>query len=342
MKKILFTGGGSAGHVVPNLALIEPLKNRYEIAYIGTDKIESELVPPTGIPFYRIECPKLIRRLTLKNLTIPLSLQKAKRECKRILQDIAPDLVFSKGGYVALPVVLAAKQLKIPCLTHESDLTAGLTNRLIARKCKNVLCSFSETTEAFPNGKYTGSPIREELFSASKKDAMQKYAFSGKRKILLVLGGGSGSVKINEALRRDLSLLAKRYDILHVCGKGNTVQNNIAGYVQREYEPDMASAYACADLVIARSGSNTLFEVLALHKKALFIPLESGSRGDQLKNAEYFEKKRLCHVLREKQLEHLFPAIENAISDKELCDNLTLSGVKSGTENIIKEIERAL
>lgn len=342
MKKILFTGGGSAGHVVPNVALIEVLKNKYEISYIGTDKIESDLIPPLQIPFYKIDCPKLIRSFTAKNFSIPLSFIKAKRASEEILKNAKPDIVFSKGGYVALPVVSAAHKLKIPCLTHESDFTPGLANKLIASKCKNVLCSFSKTADRFKNGIYTGSPMRSELFTGDKKSALLKYGFSGKRPVLLVLGGGSGSVAINEALRKNLPLLSKKYDVLHLCGKGNVMQNNIKGYVQREYEKDMASAYACADVVIARSGSNTVFETLALKKKTLFIPLARGSRGDQLLNAKYFYLRRLCHLLEEKDLENLFREIENTYADKELYENLCLSGIKNGTENVVKIIERNL
>lgn len=342
MKRILFTGGGSAGHVVPNVALIERLLGEAEIFYLGTEGIEKKLIAPLKIPFYSYECPKFSRSFTWKNTQIPLKLLRAKKEAKRILTDVQPNVVFSKGGYVSLPVVLAAREMKIPCLTHESDLTPGLTTRLIAKKCKNVLCSFPETADFFANGKYVGSPMREKLFSADEKKAKEKYGFFGEKEVLLVFGGGSGSEKLNAALRENLSLLSKQFQILHLCGKGNVIQNNVAGYVQREYESDMASAYAAADFVLSRSGSNSLFEILALKKRALFVPLSSASRGDQIQNAEYFQKKKLCHVLKESELSSLYSALLSLKNDRELLGNLTFANVFDGTENCVKEIIRAL
>jgi len=328
---------------VPNIAVIEELKNSYEIYYIGSNGIEKELISDLKIPFFAVECPKLKRNFALSNMKIPFLLKKAKRECAEIMEKIKPNLVFSKGGYVSVPVVSAAKKLHIPCLSHESDYSPGLANKLNAPKSLYTLCSFSDTTEKFRNGKYTGSPVRRELFLADKARAMKKYGFGGKKPVLLFLGGGSGSKAINEAVRSALPHLSKKYDILHICGKGNCVQNNFAGYIQREYEKDMSSAYACADMVIARSGSNTLFETLALKKKALFIPLENGaSRGDQVENAEYFARKKLCAVLREKDLSSLFPAIEKIYADKSYTDNLAITNIACGNKNIISAIKQAL
>ena len=184
MKKILFTGGGSAGHVVPNLALIDSLKKRgaYEIFYAGTNGIEKRLLAPTGIPFFEISCPKLVRSFTLKNFAIPFSLYKAIRDSRKILQNVRPHLVFSKGGFVSLPVCLAAAKEKIPVLTHESDLTPGLATKLIAKKCRFVLTSFPETAEKFKNGKFVGSPLRDVLFTADKEAARRKYRLNGGNK----------------------------------------------------------------------------------------------------------------------------------------------------------------
>ncbi len=343
MKRILFTGGGSAGHAVPNLAIIEELRDSYEIFYVGTDKIEKSILAPLEIPYYTLECPKLIRGFSFSNFTIPLRLYKSVKSAKDILEKVKPDMVFSKGGYVSLPVVTAAKKLKIPSLTHESDLSAGLANKLLSNKCDKILTSFPSTADKFRNGKYTGSPIRASLFKADKKSARQKYGFTKDKPVLLFLGGGSGSKAINSALRDILPTLARKYYILHVCGKGNVIQNNIAGYIQREYESDMASAYAAADMVVARSGANTLFETLALKKKALFIPLENKkTRGDQLLNAEYFERRKLCRVLREKQLDKLFSAIEECYADKKLSENLKIYVAVNGNRNVIKEITEIL
>lgn len=343
MRKILFTGGGSAGHVMPNIALIDELKNNSEIFYIGTDGIEKTLTEKLKIPFYTIQCPKFRRNLSPRNLAIPFALSKSESECAEIISKIKPDLVFSKGGYVSVPVVAAAAKLKIPVLSHESDLSPGLANKINAKKSLYTLCSFPETADSFKNGKYAGSPLRKELFNRDKNSAMKKYSFSGKKPVLLFLGGGSGSRTVNEALRSVLSPLSKKYDILHICGKGNIIQNNFVGYIQREFEEDMPSAYACADMVVARSGSNTLFEVLALKKKALFIPLENrASRGEQLKNAEYFNRKKLCAVIRERDLDNLYPTIEETFADKSYLSNLAIANIKNGTDDVIREIKNAL
>jgi len=343
MKKILFTGGGSAGHSVPNAALIEKLKDKYELFYIGTNKIEKEIIAPSNIPYYEIECPKIERDKPLKNLSVPRRLNKATAQCRDILEKIKPDLVFSKGGYVSVPVIMAAKKLRIPSLTHESDLSLGLANRINAKKCLKVLTSFPETAEKIKNGKYTGSPIREELFLSDRKQALARFGFNGDKPVLLVFGGGSGSAAINSALRENLSTLARKYRILHICGKGNVMQNNIAGYIQREYERDMGAAYACADLVVARAGANTVFECIALKKKTLFIPLENkASRGDQVANAEYFAERKLCAVLRERELSSFYKALEETCSDKKITENLKINNAADGTKNIIREIESSI
>lgn len=343
MKKIIFTGGGSAGHSVPNAAIIEKLKNRYELFYIGTNNIEKEIISPLHIPYYEITCPKIERDKPLKNLSVPRRLSEAVRQSKNILEKVKPDLVFSKGGYVSVPVIIAAKKLKIPALTHESDISLGLANKINAGKCLKVLTSFPETAERIKNGKYTGSPIREELFYVDRQKSLAKFGFNGDKPVLLVFGGGSGSSAINSALRENISTLAKKYRILHICGKENVMQNNIAGYIQREYEKDMGAAYACADMIIARSGANTVFECMALKKKALFIPLENrATRGDQVANAEYFAAKKLCAVLREKNLNKFYKAVEDTFSDRSISENLKIHGSADGTKNIVTEIENAL
>ena len=343
MKKIVFTGGGSAGHVVPNVALAEELSESYELFYIGTSGIEKRLISPLKIPYGEIRCPKFIRGFSLKNLSIPTEFCRAVKSAKKILEDIQPDLVFSKGGYVALPVITAAKQLNIPCLTHESDLSLGLANRLMAKKCKYVLTSFPETADAVTNGLHTGSPMRRALFGKNKDMARAKYGFNTEKPVLLVLGGGSGSAAINEALRKNLFSVCRDYYVLHLCGRGNLSDCRVAGYEQREFEPDMGSAYACADVVAARAGSNTVFEVLALKKSALFIPLENArSRGDQVKNAEYFQRRGLCRILREKDLNCFQTAIRETLRDNTLKKNLSACDVSSGNERIIECIREFL
>lgn len=303
MQKLLLTGGGSAGHVVPNLALLPDFSEYFEVCYLGTDGIERTLAEQAGLPFYTVPAPKLVRGSVLKNLALPFRLTHSVRQARKALREIAPDVLFSKGGYAALPAVLAAKRLGIPVFAHESDLTPGLANRLSARRCAAVFTSFPETAEKFRNGVYTGAPVRASLFAGDRGQALARYGFRGEKPVLLVFGGGSGSAALNAAVRGAVFALSDAFDILHLCGKGNAVPAQIGGYVQREYEEDMAAAYAAADLVAARAGSGTVFELLALKKPALLVPLENRrSRGDQVQNAQYFEERGLCRVLREGNL----------------------------------------
>ena len=343
MKKIVLTGGGSAGHAVPNLALLPLLQGRYDVRYLGTDGVEKRIFAPTGIPFYTISAVKLVRGSVTKNLLLPVRLLQSVRQARRVLQEIAPDLVFSKGGYVALPAVLAAKKLGIPVLTHESDLTPGLANRLIARRCRAVLTAFPETAQRLKNAKFTGSPVRQELFEADRNAALKKYGFSGERPVLLCFGGGSGSAAINAALDKALPDLLKKWDVLHIRGKG--VFDKKQGYVPLEYEQDMASAYACADFVLSRAGANTLFELLALKKPALLIPLENRrSRGDQAQNAAYFLQRGLCCVLPEKQLtpQRLKEELSLLAADKDLPARLACAPFTPANERIVREIRAVL
>lgn len=334
------TGGGSAGHVIPNLALLPKLKEHYKVSYAGTRAIEYSLLQDKGIDFYTFSAPKLVRGSIRQNLTLPFRFLKSVRQAKQILKEARPDLVFSKGGYVSLPVVLAAKKLNIPVLSHESDYSAGLANKIIAKRCQLVLTSFPETAEKLPNGKYSGSPVREELFSADPAKARQKYGFSGNKPVLLVFGGGSGSAAINHALEQCLPAVLNTFDILHIRGKnGNSPQ--FSGYVSKDFEQDMASAYACADYVLSRSGSNTVFEILALKKCALLVPLDNGrSRGDQVENARYFEERGLCHVLHEKDLsaQTLQKALTDLANDHDLPVRLARAPFKSGNGIILAEI----
>lgn len=340
MKTLALTGGGSAGHVVPNLALLPALRERFRLAYIGTGGIERELLKNTGVPFYTIRAAKLVRGSLLKNIALPLHFLRSVREAKRALQRAGADALFSKGGYVALPAVIAARLLRLPVLTHESDLTPGLANRIIARLCPAVLTSFPETAKALKRGKFTGPPVRQELFGGDRAAARAKYGFAGDAPVLLAFGGGSGSAALNAALEGALPQLLPALRILHICGKGRGAAPR-EGYLPLSYEKDMAAAYACADFVLARAGSNTLFEVLALKKPALFVPLENRrSRGDQVQNALYFEERGLCRVLRERDLSpaSLARAIDALQRDTALRRRVAQNSVKCGNDAIVAAI----
>ncbi len=338
MKYLLFCGGGSAGHVVPNLAIMNELKFSHKLAYMGTGGIEKRLVTEAGYPFFEVDCPKLVRSFTFENFKIPFRLRRAERAALEIVRTEKPDLVFSKGGFASYPAVWAAYRAHIPVIAHESDLTPGLATKLSAKKCAYVLTSFPETANLFPNGKYIGSPMRKELFRSDRQRARKKYSLSDEKPVLLVLGGGSGSRAINEAVVKNLPVLLKRWQILHLAGKEEQEALR-SGYVRREYESDMGSAYAACDCVLCRAGSNTVFEVLALKKPALFVPLERGSRGDQLQNALYFEKRGLCRILRESELSALPSALNALLKDEMLRFSLSACDVANGTPAAIDLIK---
>ncbi len=344
MKKILFTGGGSAGHVLPNVALIREILTRgdTEVCYMGSEGIEKELIAPLKIPYYTLNCPKLIRgggwAAWKNNLKIPFALRRAVKEAEKGLTLLKPDLVFSKGGYVGLPVVLAAKRLKIPCVAHESDHSVGLANKLSARKCRFVLTAFPETAKKIRRGKYGGAPIRREILLAKRASARRAWDIPKTAKVLLVFGGGSGSKALNDALRANLKTLTKDFLILHVCGKGNEVESNLLGYRQYPFVKDMGGAYACADVVVARAGAGTIFELLALKKPALLVPLEGATRGDQKENAEYFSSRGLCRVLPQKELNKLAEEIQATYRDEALKERLQNSGYGAGNGRILGEL----
>ncbi|MBQ8292004.1 MAG: UDP-N-acetylglucosamine--N-acetylmuramyl-(pentapeptide) pyrophosphoryl-undecaprenol N-acetylglucosamine transferase [Clostridia bacterium] len=339
MRKVLFTGGGSAGHTVPNLAIIEELL-RYgdtETCYIGTDGIEKELVKDWKIPYYTIECPKLVRSLSAwkQNLKIPVAFLRAVKQAKAGLRLFQPDIVFSKGGYVALPVVFAAKSLKIPCIAHESDYSPGLANRISARRCETVFTSFPETAKKLRHGKYSGAPLRRALLTASKTQSRRNLGIPQNANVLLVFGGGSGSRAVNNAIFEHLKTLTKRYFILHVCGKGNLPAYEPENYRAFEYHPAIGELYAAADCLVSRAGAGAVFEAIALKKPTLFIPLEGPTRGDQLQNAKYFADKGLCRILRQRDLANLPQAIDTLFADKALKNRLLQSDFHAGNAVIL-------
>ncbi len=344
MKKIMFCGGGSAGHVIPNIAIIEQIKNNYSISYIGTGGIEESICRENKIEFYKYEAVKLVRGKILCNLAIPFKLIKSIKQAGKIIDKVKPDLVFCKGGYVCMPPAFAAHKRGIPVITHESDLSAGLANKIIARKCKKVLTSFPSTAKDFKNGVYTGTPMRNCIFNRDRNESKRFFGLD-ERPTVIVFGGGSGSKIINENLRKAVFELCKTFNILHICGKGNVSDTNINGYKQIEFTNDMGLVYACADSAVARCGSNSANELIALKIPTLFIPLQnSSSRGDQIKNAEYFYNAGLCRILSEKDLtaDTLKREITKLTQDNKLKTALETCTVKRGNEKIINVIKSIL
>ncbi len=344
MKKIMFCGGGSAGHVIPNIALCEQLKGSFDTCYIGTDSIEKDICRNYGVRFNQFDGVKLVRGKILCNLQIPCKLIKSVAECKKIIKREKPDLLFCKGGYASYPPAVAASSLHIPVLTHESDLSPGLANRIIAGKCRRVLTAFPSTADKIRNGLYAGTPMRSSLFGRDKLLAKSSFGFD-MRPVVLVFGGGSGSAKINGVIRQIVARLCRNYNVLHICGKGNVVENNIYGYKQVEFCSDMGLVYACADYAVSRCGSNAANELVALKIPTLFIPLENRrSRGDQIANAEYFYGLGLCRILREGDLnaDSLKENLELLIKDDKIKTALEHYSTQRGNQFIINEIKAAL
>ena len=327
MKRIILTGGGTAGHVTPNIALIPELQKRgYEIHYIGSKTgIEKELIGNFDIPYYGISSGKLRRYFDVKNFTDPFRILKGYAEADRLMKKIRPDVVFSKGGFVTVPVVKAAKRRHVPCVLHESDISPGLANRLCISSAAAVCANFPETLEHLPEGRayLTGSPIRAELFSGNRLTGLDFCGFTAGKPVILVIGGSLGSVRVNEAVREVLPQLLERYQIVHLGGKDKideTLQGT-EGYVQYEYiQKELCDLLDAADIVISRAGANAICELLALHKPNILIPLSmEASRGDQILNAASFEKQGYSYVIREEELtsERLLQAVREVDERKQ-------------------------
>ena len=327
MKRIVLTGGGTAGHVTPNIALIPRLRElNYDICYIGSyDGIEKKLIEEFHIPYYGISSGKLRRYFDPKNFSDPFKVLKGIGEARRTLKELKPDIVFSKGGFVSVPVVLAAKRLHIPVIIHESDLTPGLANKICIPSAAKVCCNFPETLSHLPAGKavLTGSPIRQELLRGNAIAALEFCHFTANKPVILVMGGSLGSAAINDTIRGVLPELLKNFQVIHLCGKGKLDPHltDVQGYVQFEYIKDeLRDLFALADIVISRAGANAICVLLALHKPNILIPLSAkASRGDQILNARSFEAQGFSIVLEEESVTNLtlLNAIQTLMDNKE-------------------------
>ena len=310
MKRIVLTGGGSAGHVTPNIALLPSLKDAgYEITYMGSyDGMEKRLIGDFDLPYVGISTGKFRRYLDLKNFTDPFRVIKGFSEARKFLKSYRPNVVFSKGGFVSVPVVRAAASLDIPCIIHESDMTPGLANRMCISAARKVCCNFPETLQNLPAEKavLTGSPIRADLAQGNKLAGLDMCGFSANKPVIMVIGGSLGAANVNKAIRSALPRLLTDFQVVHICGK-DKIDNlllNTAGYKQFEYvKAELKDLFAMADLVISRAGANAICELLALKKPNILIPLPaSSSRGDQLLNAKSFEAQGFSIVINEDDL----------------------------------------
>lgn len=346
MKRIILTGGGTAGHVTPNIALLPKLQEMgFDIHYIGSyNGIEKELIEPFGIPYHGISSGKLRRYFSLQNFTDPFRVLKGMGEARKLIRDLKPDVIFSKGGFVSVPVVLAGKKCKVPVIIHESDMTPGLANKIAIPSATKVCCNFPETLEYLPKDKavLSGSPIRQELLSGNKIAAMDLCGFSADKPIILVIGGSLGSVAVNNAVRAALPELFNSFQIVHLCGKGKVDEslNNTKGYRQFEYiKEELRDIFAMTDIVISRAGANAICELLALRKPNLLIPLSANaSRGDQILNARSFERQGFSLVLEEEEVtkDTLLEAVQNLYDNRNtFIDAMRNSGQQDSINTIL-------
>lgn len=352
MKKIVLTGGGTAGHVTPNIALLPSLRQAgYEISYVGSyDGIEKKLMADFDIPYTGISTGKLRRYLDIKNLTDPFRVLKGFSEARHYLREYQPDVVFSKGGFVSVPVVRAAASLKIPCIIHESDMTPGLANKLCFSAATKICCNFPETVKMLPEGKavLTGSPIRVELTQGNKVAGLDMCGFTANKPVIMVIGGSLGAANVNKAVRDALPQLLEDFQVVHLCGK-DKIDNLLLttpGYRQFEYvKAELKDLFAMADIVISRAGANAICELLALRKPNILIPLPAASsRGDQLLNAQSFEAQGFSIVINEEDLttELLVGRVHELFCNRQSYhDAMGQSGQMDSIRTIMRLIEEA-
>lgn len=352
-KKIVLTGGGTAGHVTPNIALLPYLeKAGYEVSYIGSyNGIEKRLIADFDIPYYEISTGKFRRYLDIKNLTDPFRVLKGIGDAKKHLKKIRPDVIFSKGGFVSVPVVRAAALLHIPCIIHESDMTVGFANKLCLGAAYKICCNFPETLAALPRDKavLTGSPIRDELTKGNKVAGLDLCGFTANKPVILVIGGSLGAASINKAVREALPNLLNDFQVVHICGK-DKIDNMLLhteGYVQFEFvKAELKDLFALADVVISRAGANSICELLALKKPNLLIPLSAGSsRGDQILNAKSFEAQGFSMIIDD---DYLSPqllvekTLELYFTRQTYMDAMSRSNQLNSIKTIMRLIENAV
>ena len=351
-KRIVLTGGGTAGHVTPHLSLIPRLKEMgYDIHYIGTENgIEHQMIAQIpGITYHSVKSGKLRRYFSLQNFTDPFRVIWGAFQSIGLMRKLKPNVCFSKGGFVSVPVVIGAWLCRVPAVCHESDLTPGLANRICAKFATKVATTFPECAKALgEKGVNTGTPLRPELFQGSRAAGLAMAGFDGQKPVLLMTGGSLGAQSVNKCLREALPNLLPKMDVLHLCGKGNLDESLLdqKGYCQKEFlSAEMPDALAVADLVLSRAGSNTLSELLALHKPMLLVPYPLGaSRGDQIENAKSYQRQGLARVLMQEDMtpETMTAALESLLNERqELVETLKAYPVQDGTEPVLELIRQA-
>ena len=349
-KRIIFTGGGTAGHVTPNIALIEPLlREGWDVHYIGSENgMERGLIAAlSGVTYHGISTGKLRRYFSWQNFIDPFRVIKGYFQARKLIREIQPCVIFSKGGFVSVPVVLGAG--KVPVVAHESDYSPGLSNRIATRFTDKVCLSFEDTLQHVSKGKgiFTGTPIRPALYDGDRERALAFTGLTGEKPVLLVMGGSLGAQKLNELVRAALPQLCERYDIIHLCGKGKHDCDCVAcGYHQYEYiDKELPDLFALSDVVLSRAGANSVFELLALNKPSVLVPLTSASsRGDQLLNANYMEKKGYAKVVDQNTAttDSLVAAIDEVYQQRaQYAERMCEDTRSDGTETILTIIKKA-
>ncbi len=343
-KKICFTGGGTLGHVMPNLYLAEELKE-HKLMYIGAGGIEKGKVKNVGIEYFEIRATKLRRGKVFVNLQVPFELVRAIKQAKKILKEQKPDIIVSKGGFVALPVCIAGRKLRIPIISHESDYSFGLANKII-KHFSNIMCvNYEHLANSKKNIVYTG-PVISDAFKYSNIKANVKLNIDLNKPTITIIGGSSGSKVLNEAVWGDLDKLCSRYNIIHITGKGNMSKRKAENYNQIEITDNVPYLLSISDLIVGRAGAGMVFECAYMHKPMLLIPLQnSQSRGDQVQNAQYFYKLGCARILEEFKLSpsSLIKSIELALPNtKEMIANLKKLDLNSGKEKMLKLINEQL
>lgn len=349
-KRIIFTGGGTAGHVTPNIALIEPLlREGWKVHYIGSENgMERGLIAAlSGVTYHGISTGKLRRYFSWQNFIDPFRVIKGYFQARKLIREIQPSVIFSKGGFVSVPVVLGAG--KVPVVAHESDYSPGLSNRIATRFTDKVCLSFEDTLQHVSKGKgiFTGTPIRPALYDGDRERALAFTGLTGEKPVLLVMGGSLGAQKLNELVRAALPQLCERYDIIHLCGKGKNDCDCVAcGYHQYEYiDKELPDLFALSDVVLSRAGANSVFELLALNKPSVLVPLTSASsRGDQLLNANYMEKKGYAKVVDQNTAttDSLVAAIDEVYQQRaQYAERMCEDTRSDGTQTILTIIKKA-
>ena len=348
MKRIILTGGGTAGHVTPNLALIPRLLEKgYDVHYIGTEKgIERTLIEGVAnVTYHAVSAGKLRRYFSLKNLADPFRVIKGMSQAAALVKRLKPDAIFSKGGFVSVPVVAGGRLNGVPVLVHESDIVPGLANKLCAPVATKICVSFEDSLEHIrgDKGVITGTPIRSELYKGKAENGFRLCGFRESKPTLLVMGGSLGAKALNDAVAGALPQLLKSFNVVHLCGKGKAHGSEFPGYKQFEYlDAELPDVFALADAVISRAGANAIFEFLALKKPSLLVPLpKASSRGDQLLNAAYFEKRGFAKVAQQETLDSdkLLALVRDLFDQKdEIKRRMEAYACPDGTENVLKLI----